>query len=107
MVRAFAACSHRVVTGVALLGDGGPPRRFADSAGVTFGALAPEEIDRYVASGGWRGKAGGYNLYERQAEGWPITVEGDPTTVVGLPMRLLAPALRRRLGAAGQGWVSR
>ena len=31
----------------------------------------------------------GYNLFERQADGWAVTVHGDATTVVGLPMRRL------------------
>ena len=41
----------------------------------------------------WRGKAGAYNLADRVADGWPIECEGDPTTVMGLPMRRLTEAL--------------
>ncbi len=54
-------------------------------------------IDRYVSAAHWRGKAGGYNLTELQAAGWKIHVEGEPSTVVGLPM----PPLRRELERLG------
>jgi septum formation protein len=68
---------------------------FTDRATVRLGRIAPPEIDGYVASGQWRGKAGAYNLAERLEAGWPITYEGDPGTIMGLPMRRLAPLLRR------------
>lgn len=41
----------------------------------------------------WAGKAGAYNLAERVEAGWPIEVEGDPGTVMGLPMRRLEARL--------------
>ena len=74
--------------------DTGRRHLFAESARVTFGALGNAEIDRYVSSGAWRGKAGGYNLSERLAAGWPITYRGDATTIMGLPMRALRERLR-------------
>ena len=85
---------HEVITGVAIVGQG---RRvvFAQSAKVCVGALGSERIDPYIASGQWRGKAGAYNLLERIDEGWPITYEGDPSTIMGLPMEKLIPLLER------------
>ena len=50
-----------------------------------------QERLRQQQEGDWA-KAGGYNLFERQNR-WPLRVEGDPTTVVGLPMRKLVPTL--------------
>ena len=103
MIRDFADAAHQVVTGVAIAArhaheeseeDG--TERFFDTAVVSLGHLADDEIERYVDSGRWRGKAGGYNLFERRDAGWPLTVEGDPTTVVGLPMNLLREPLSRR-----------
>ncbi len=87
---------HDVLTGVALL-DPLTGRRdlFFSAARVRVGHLLPVEVDSYVASGLWQGKAGGYNLGERLDAGWPIDFEGDPTGVMGLPMTLLVPRLSR------------
>jgi septum formation protein len=96
MIRELSNDEHSVVTGVALL-DAASARRelLVDAAVVRVGAIDDSEVARYVASAQWRGKAGGYNLSERVAAGWPITWVGDPGTIMGLPMRRLLP----RLGA--------
>lgn len=94
---------HAVLTGVAVLTAQGhhasPLCRsrilFTDRATVRVGLIARRAIDEYVASGEWRGKAGAYNLAERLDAGWPITYEGDPGAIMGLPMRRLAPLLDR------------
>jgi septum formation protein len=91
--------SHEVLTGVALLAPGARRRLFADRASVRVGTIGDDRIDAYIASEGWRGKAGAYNLEERLAEGWPIEYSGDPGTITGLPMRMLAPILSRELDA--------
>lgn len=97
IIRRFNQTHHRVITGVALLqasaNDGLLVEGFADTAVVTFGEIDEADLDAYLGSGDWSGKAGGYNLFDRQSAGWPITVEGDPSTVVGLPMRRLLPML--------------
>lgn len=98
MLRLLSDGEHEVVSGVCLLAPEAPRRIFADSARVRVGALSEEVIRAYLASGLWRGKAGGYNLSERLADGWPIEFEGDPGAIMGLPMRRLAPALRGALG---------
>jgi len=59
------------------------------------GAIDDGRIEAYVWGGDWRGKAGAYNLSERVEAGWPITCEGDPATVMGLPMRRLPAWLGR------------
>lgn len=98
MLSAFANAHHRVITAVALVRpDGTIVDRFADAATVAIGELPVEKIAAYVATDAWRGKAGGYHLAERLEAGWPITVEGDPDTVIGLPLAALAS----RLGELG------
>jgi len=103
MLDQFMNNRHRVISGVALMRVGGGAAQtlasFADTALVTFGRVSDAALAEYVATGDWRGKAGGYNLFDRRAAGWPITVEGDPTTVVGLPMRLLIPRLEAALNS--------
>lgn len=86
---------HDVLTGVAILDvDTGRRDLFFDRAHVTVGPVSDAEVHAYLDSGQWRGKAGAYNLAERLQAGWPITVEGDPGTVMGLPMVRLAERLR-------------
>lgn len=100
MVRAVEDREHEVLTGVALVSAGESPGGWsenrvilADVAVVRVGRIGEAAIREYIASGDWRGKAGGYNLAERVEAGWPIEVTGDPGTVMGLPVRRLAPLL--------------
>jgi septum formation protein len=55
---------------------------------VTFRNLGNAEIDRYLESGEWRGRAGGYAV---QGRGSSLieSVEGDIANVIGLPVGLL------------------
>lgn len=98
MIQSFIEAEHRVLTGVAMLHVGEDCEQhmvsFADTATVRFGSVTDEQLDAYLATDDWQGKAGGYNLFDRQAAGWPIKVAGDPTTVVGLPMERLMPMLQ-------------
>jgi len=100
MIRSFVNRDHIVATGVALSDLTCRLHTFADAATVRFGAVTDAQIEAYLNTGAWADKAGGYNLFDRQAEGWPITVIGDPTTVVGLPMRRLTPLLAELVGAS-------
>ena len=96
IIRGFVGQTHQVISAVAIIvGYGGDPVTLCDRATVAFGPLEENRLEAYLHSDQWRGKAGGYNLFDRLAQGWPITVTGDPTTVVGLPMRRLAPLLGR------------
>ncbi len=95
IILALREGEHRVATGVALLRPGAPRLLFVDVARVRVGAVPDAEIDAYLASDAWRGKAGAYNLNERQDAGWPLTCEGDPATVMGLPMRRLRALLAK------------
>ena len=94
--------THEVLGALALIGpdriDGEPEvRTGVESTRVTFAELGPELIDRYLASGEWRGRAGGYAV---QGLGSALVdgVDGDVSNVIGLPIRLLfllAPELSR------------
>lgn len=96
IIRALDGGSHSVTTGVAVIA-GGRRWTFADTARVTVGPLDPASVRRYLESGDWQGKAGAYNLMERIENGWPISFEGDPGTIMGLPMKRLRPVLDRVL----------
>lgn len=98
------ARSHRTCTGVCAVDRrSGRRQLFADVAIVTLGRLTTEQVEAHLAGGAWRGKAGGYNFADQVAAGWPLRCEGDPTSVMGLPMRRVRPlldALLRGRGAA-------
>lgn len=96
MIRSFVDREHDVLTGVCLIDLGSGVRTIVhDRAVVRLGRLDDAEIDRYVASDAWRGKAGAYNFFERRDAGWPLEVDGDPQTVVGLPIRVVRALLAR------------
>lgn len=85
---------HRVLTGVCLISEG-ERVWFVDRSIVQVGVVTTAQIDDYLKTEGWRGKAGGYNLHERIADGWPIRYDGDDTSIMGLPMLRLEPELHR------------
>lgn len=93
MLRELVNQPHTIATGVCLCLPDAALDSFVDTASVNLGQVDEDELQRYVATDRWVGKAGGYNLIERQDAGWPITVKGDPGTVMGLPMILLTPLL--------------
>ncbi len=94
MLRRLVNGVHRVVTGVALEQVGETRHdAFADVAQVRLGMVDEVELQRYLDSEAWRGKAGGYNLQELR-DRWPFEVSGDETTVIGLPMVMVTHHLR-------------
>lgn len=94
MLRSFVGRDHDVVTGVCIVDRTTNARQlFFDSAQVHLGALTDATVDAYDASGAWQGKAGGYNYEDCLNAGWPLRCDGDPETVMGLPSRLVLPAI--------------
>lgn len=106
IIRSLMGGEHEVFTGVALVARHGRRRWvFADRARVRMGRLTDEQVREYIASGQWQGKAGAYNLRERIEAGWPLTFEGDATTVMGLPMKALERELRKIWAEPGDAGV--
>lgn len=100
IIRSLEGVRHDVLTGVALVDPAvGRREMFFDRATVDVGAIGRGSIESYIAGGEWAGKAGAYNLDERLRAGWPIRYEGDPTTIVGLPMSILPERLSRFVAA--------
>jgi septum formation protein len=96
IIRLLQNGEHDVLTGVAFV-DAATGRRdmWVDKSRVRVGEIGDERIGAYVAGTDWCGKAGGYNLSERLAAGWPIEFEGDAGSIMGLPMKRLADRLVR------------
>jgi len=84
---------HRVWTGVALLApDGRMSSRLVETR-VSFKRLSSDEIDAYIASGEWQGKAGGYGI-QGMAEAFVMRLAGSYSGVMGLPLYETANMLR-------------
>jgi nucleoside triphosphate pyrophosphatase len=86
---------HKVVGGLALAVPGGKVRTRLVETVVRFKRLEPREIEAYVASGEWQGKAGGYAIQGRAAE-FVAFISGSYSNVVGLPLFETAALLRSR-----------
>jgi len=84
---------HRVWTGVALTApDGRMASRLVETR-VTFKRLSDDEINAYIASGEWKGKAGGYGI-QGMAEAFVMRLAGSYSGVMGLPLYETANLLR-------------
>lgn len=76
---------HRVLSAVVVMAPDGSTAERVVTTAVRFKRLAPREIDAYIASEEWRGKAGGYGIQGRAAAFVP-GINGSYTNVVGLPV---------------------
>ena len=76
---------HRVLGGVAVAGPDGRVRTRLVETIVRFKRLDAAEIDSYLASGEWQGKAGGYAIQGRAAA-FVAFLSGSYSNVVGLPL---------------------
>jgi septum formation protein len=76
---------HRVLGGIAVGAPQRPIRARLVETVVRFKRLEPVEIDDYVESEEWRGKAGGYAIQGRAA-GFVSFLSGSYSNVVGLPL---------------------
>jgi septum formation protein len=110
MLRQLSNREHRVLTGVCLVplnsplppfvgwpwrgedGAPGAPLIRVDVTKLRMDALSDTQLDEYLSSGHWEGKAGAFGYQDRL--GWVHIVEGSPSNVVGLPMELLSEMLK-------------
>ena len=92
MLRELSGTTHRVLTAIAV--QAGRKRREALSdSKVTFAAMTPAQIRRYVESGEPMGKAGAYAVQGRAAA-HISHISGSYSGIMGLPMHETAQLLR-------------
>ncbi len=102
MLEQLSGRTHAVVSGLCLLTPGWEEVH-DETTYVTFRALTPRDLARYLASDEWRGRAGAYAI---QGIGASLVerIEGDYLNVVGLPASLLVRLLAERFaGTYGFG----
>jgi len=84
-IRLLSGRRHRVLGGVCVIApDGRMVQRLVTTV-VTFKHLDNAEIEAYIASGEWDGKAGGYAIQGRAAV-FVRQLSGSYSNVVGLPL---------------------
>jgi septum formation protein len=93
MLQTLSGRLHRVFSGVCLwnVADEEPLVR-VDITTLRMDLLSEGEVEAYIESGGWEGKAGAFGYQDEL--GWVHVVEGSESNVVGLPMELLAQMLK-------------
>ena len=91
MLALLSGRSHRVISAVAVAAHG-RVRLAVSVSRVRFAAIAPERIERYVASGEPFGKAGAYAI-QSSAAVWIERIEGSYTGIMGLPLHETAALL--------------
>jgi septum formation protein len=55
-------------------------------------SISNAQLEGYLASGLWRGKAGAFGFQDRP--GWLHLTTGSESNIIGLPMELVAEMLR-------------
>ncbi len=76
---------HTVISGISLILPCGKQHTKSVSTVVAFKRLSHEDVERYIASGEWNGKAGGYAIQGLGAL-FIRFISGSYSNVVGLPL---------------------
>jgi septum formation protein len=85
-LRLLSGRTHKVFTGVCLILPNGNLRQTLVETRLRFERLSRQQIDAYLSSGEWRGKAGGYAI-QGLAGSFVVKLVGSYSNVVGLPLQ--------------------
>jgi MAF protein len=93
ILTALMGTEHRVITGLTLLDAATDQREILHEVTIVrMRQMGDDDLDRYLNSGAWNGKAGAYGIQDH-GDAFIEHIEGSYTNVVGLPMELLARKL--------------
>jgi septum formation protein len=84
-LRILSGRAHRIHTAVCLITPKGRVRQKLVETRLRFKRLSARELEAYLGSGEWRGKAGGYAI-QGLAGGFAQKLVGSYSAVVGLPL---------------------
>lgn len=104
-LRLLSGRNHRVYTAVCLVTPKEAFRQRLVETRVRFKRLSSEDIDAYLASGEWRGKAGGYAV-QGLAGSFVVKLVGSYTSVVGLPLYETVTMLAGEGFPIHHGWLN-
>ena len=104
-LRLLSGRNHRVHSAVCLVTPKEAFRQRLVETRVRFKRLSDEDIEAYLASGEWRGKAGGYAA-QGIAGGFIVKIVGSYSNVVGLPLYEVTTLLAGEGYPIRFGWLS-
>ena len=104
-LRLLSGRNHRVHSAVCLVTPKEAFRQRLVETRVRFKRLSDEDIEAYLASGEWRGKAGGYAA-QGIAGSFIVKIVGSYTNIVGLPLYETATLLAGEGYPIRFGWLS-
>jgi septum formation protein len=87
ILQLLSGTTHIVITGVCVMHAAAKLQRGGRAmSAVRMRFMTSGEIDQYIASGQWQGKAGAYGIQDDDP--FVTRQAGSTTNIVGLPMRL-------------------
>jgi septum formation protein len=84
-LKSMSGRRHKVLTSIAVVTPEGVTRSKVVVSNIKFKRLSPEDINQYIASNEWQGKAGAYGI-QGMAAVFVSFISGSYTGVVGLPL---------------------
>jgi len=105
-LRLLSGRNHRVYTSLTLVTPKGAMRHKLVESRVRFKRLSRDEMEAYLASGEWRGKAGGYAI-QGIAGSFVVKLIGSYTNVVGLPLYETASLLNGEGYPVHFSWINK
>ena len=93
-LRRMSGKEHVLLSAVAVV-DASGETAFVEEARLTLRTLSLDERERYLATGEWEGCAGGYRI-EGRGLALLERIDGEHTTILGLPMPRLLTVLASR-----------
>jgi septum formation protein len=104
-LRLLSGRNHRVYTAICLVTPKEALRQRLVETRVRFKRLSEQDIESYLASGEWRGKAGGYAV-QGLAGSFVVKLVGSYTNVVGLPLYETVALLSGEGYPVHFGWIN-
>lgn len=104
-LRLLSGRTHRVYTGVALITPQGKVRDRLVETRLRFKRLSHDEIEKYLESLEWQGKAGGYAI-QGLASCFVSHIVGSYSGVVGLPLQEVCALLEGEGFPVRHNWIN-
>jgi len=104
-LRLLSGRNHRVYTAICMVTPRGAYRQRLVESRVRFKRLSEDDIQTYIGSGEWRGKAGGYAV-QGIAGSFVVKLVGSYSNVVGLPLYETVTLLAGEGFPIRSGWLN-